>query len=97
LDAIADSSHDFITLEKREIMKSMTCEELGGACGMEFRANTFEEIAKMSKDHGTEMFKNGDKEHIAAMQEMMVTLETPQEMQAWFESKRQEFEDLPED
>lgn len=78
-------------------MKTMTCEELGGACGLEFSANTFEEIAKMSKDHGTEMFKNGDKAHIAAMQEMMVNLETPQEMQAWFESKKAEFDDLPED
>lgn len=78
-------------------MKTMTCEELGGACGLEFRANTFEEIAKMSKDHGTEMFKSGDKEHIAAMQDMMQKLETPQEMQAWFEGKRKEFDELPED
>lgn len=75
----------------------MTCEELGGACGLEFRANTFEEIAQMSKDHGTDMFKNGDKEHLAAMKEMMETLQSPQEMQAWFEGKRKEFDDLPED
>ena len=78
-------------------MKTMTCEELGGACGLEFRANTFEEIAEMSKKHGTEMFHKKDKDHLAAMQEMMEKLETPQEMQAWFESKKKEFENLPED
>ncbi len=75
----------------------MTCEELGGACGMEFRAETFEEIAEMSKKHGTEMFHKKDREHMAAMQDMMELMETPDDAKAWFEKKRQEFEDLPED
>ena len=78
-------------------MKSMTCEELGGACGLVFRAETFEEIADMSKKHGTEMFHKKDRDHLAAMQDMMEKLETPQEMQAWFEAKRAEFDNLPED
>jgi len=34
-------------------MKTMKCEQLGGACDKEFRANTFEEIAEMSKNHGS--------------------------------------------
>ena len=42
-------------------MKTMTCEELGGACTMEFHAITFEEIAEQSKNHGMEMLKSGDK------------------------------------
>jgi predicted small metal-binding protein len=78
-------------------MKTMTCEELGGACGLEFRANTFEEIGEMSKKHSTEMFKNGDKDHKAAMQDIMELMQSPEDMQAWFEKKRQEFDDLPED
>ena len=41
-------------------MKTMTCKQLGGACDLKFHANTFEEIAEMSKNHGTEMFQNGD-------------------------------------
>jgi len=32
----------------------MTCNQLGGACEKEFRAETFEEMAKMSKQHGME-------------------------------------------
>ena len=44
-------------------MKTMSCKQLGGACEKEFHANTFEEIAEMSKKHGMEMFQTGDEEH----------------------------------
>jgi len=37
-------------------MKTMTCNQLGGACDKEFQANTFEEMAEMSKKHGMEMY-----------------------------------------
>ena len=36
-------------------MKMMKCNELGGACDKEFYGETFEEIAKQSKEHGMEM------------------------------------------
>ena len=39
------------------IMKTMTCKQLGGACDKEFHANTFDEMAEMSKTHGMEMFQ----------------------------------------
>jgi len=48
-------------------MKTMTCKQLGGACELEFTANTFEEIAAMSKQHGMEMFEAGDQSHLNAM------------------------------
>jgi hypothetical protein len=48
-------------------MKTMTCKELDGACDLEFHANTFEEIAEMSKRHGMEMFQKGDQAHLQAM------------------------------
>ena len=38
-------------------MKTMTCKQLGGACDLEFHANSFEELADMSKKHGMEMFQ----------------------------------------
>jgi len=78
-------------------MKTMTCEQLGGACNKEFKANSFEEIAEMSKIHGMEMFQIGDKEHLKAMDKMQEIMKTPENMKAWFENKRQEFEALPED
>ena len=42
-------------------MKMMRCNELGGACDKEFFGDTFEEIAKQSKEHGIEMINLGDK------------------------------------
>lgn len=77
-------------------MKTMTCKQLGGACDLEFQADTFEQMAELSKNHGTEMFHAGDELHLKAMGEMKQLMQSPQEMQAWFESKRKEFDALPE-
>ncbi len=73
-------------------MKTMTCKQLGGACDKEFHANTFEEIAELSKQHGMEMFQKGDEDHIVAMNEMMELMKTPEAMNAWFESKKVAFD-----
>lgn len=77
-------------------MKKMTCKQLGGACDLVFEANTFEEIAQLSKNHGTEMFQKGDQSHLDAMNAMMELMKSPTEMKAWFDNKRKEFDALPE-
>ena len=74
----------------------MTCRQLGGACEMEFHANTFEEIAEMSKKHGMEMFQKGDENHLKAMNEMQELMQSPDAMNQWFSAKRNEFDALPE-
>ena len=51
-------------------MKTMTCKQLEGACDESFSAETFEEIAEMSKRHGVEMFQKRDEEHLKAMEAM---------------------------
>ncbi|WP_394975758.1 DUF1059 domain-containing protein [uncultured Croceitalea sp.] len=73
----------------------MTCKQLGGACDMEFSANTFEEIAELSKAHGMEMFQKNDATHLEAMNEMKTLMESPEAMQLWFKNKRNEFDSLP--
>ena len=78
-------------------MKTMTCKQLGGACDKEFHANSFEEIAEISKKHGMEMFQKGDEEHLKAMNEMKDLVQKPDTMKEWFENKKKEFEALPED
>ena len=75
----------------------MTCKQLGGGCDKEFHANTFEEMADLSKKHGMEMFQKGDQAHLNAMNEMRELMKTPDAMKDWFENKRKEFEALPED
>ena len=76
-------------------MKSMTCKQLGGACDLEFKANTFEAIAGMSKKHGMEMFQKGDKPHLDAMDEMQKLMQSQNAFNNWMETKRKEFNSLP--
>jgi len=78
-------------------MKSMTCKQLGGACELVFQAETFEEMAELSKKHGMEMFQQKDASHLQAMKEMRTLMQSPDAMKEWFDNKRKEFEALPED
>ena len=77
-------------------MKTMTCKQVGGACDLEFHANTFDEIAEISKKHGMEMFHKGDEPHLKAMNEMKELMQSPDSMNEWFEKKRKEFDALAE-
>lgn len=73
----------------------MTCNQLGGACDHEFQAETFEEMAEMSKKHAMEMFGKGDGPHLEAMHAMKTLMGTPGAVEEWMDQKRQEFEALP--
>lgn len=77
-------------------MKTMTCKQLGGACGKEFAANTFDEIAELSKQHGMEMFMKNDEMHLQAIGKMQALMNTPDGFKTWLEEKRKEFDALPE-
>ena len=76
-------------------MKTMTCNQLAGACEKEFRAETFDEMAQMSKQHGMEMFQNGDEAHLKAMETMNEMMQDPKAMQEWMDKKSEEFDALP--
>ena len=78
-------------------MKTIKCNDLGGACELEFRAETFEEVAKMSKQHGMEMFKENDEAHLSAMKAMQEMMQKPGVMERWFEEKRNQFNALSDD
>lgn len=75
-------------------MKTMTCKQLGGACDLEFHAETFDEMAKLSQAHGKDMHEKQDAAHLEAMQAMHTLMKDPKDMQKWFESKRAEFDAL---
>lgn len=76
-------------------MKSMTCSQLGGACDKVFKAESFEEIAALSKQHAMEMINNQDNAHLEAMQKMQELMQSPKLMQQWFKDKKLAFEALP--
>lgn len=75
-------------------MKTMTCNQLGGACDKQFQADSFEEIAELSKQHGMDMFQKQDTDHLAAMNKMQQLMKNPNAMADWFDNKRKEFEAL---
>ncbi len=75
----------------------MTCKQLGGACDKEFHANTFDDIAELSKKHGMDMLQQGDQYHINAMNKMQELMKSPVAMEEWFNKKRDEFNALAED
>ena len=72
----------------------MTCRQLGGACDEEFTAETFDEIAELSKNHAMEMHGKGDEAHIKAMGEMMELMRDPVAMNKWMDNKKKEFDAL---
>jgi len=78
-------------------MKTMTCQQLGGACDQTFSANSFDEIAMMVSKHAREMVQRGDTAHVEAMNEMRKSMSSPDAMDAWMNDKRNAFNALPED
>ena len=78
-------------------MKTMTCKQLGGACDKTFSANSFDEIAEMSKQHGITMFQKQDKAHLDAMNAMKDLMEDQAKMKNWYDNKKQLFEELPDE
>ncbi|EDL53744.1 MULTISPECIES: hypothetical protein [Vibrio] len=75
-------------------MKSMTCRQLGGACDVVFEAETFEQIAELSKQHGMEMYQKQEPAHLDAMNKIQAMMQNPEEMKAWYEEKKREFDAL---
>lgn len=74
-------------------MKSMTCNQLGGACDLVFSGHTFDELAAQSQQHGKEMFGANDGPHIEAMNKMMNLMQSGG-FDAWMADRRSEFESL---
>ncbi len=77
-------------------LKTMSCKQLGGACEKEFTANSFEEMVELSKQHGMEMFQKQDPVHLKAMAEIQVLMQNPEAMKNWFDNKKKEFYELPD-
>jgi len=78
-------------------MKTMTCKQLGGACDKVFQAESFDEMADLSRAHGMQMFQEGDAAHMKVIQEMMVLMNDPEAMAKWLEGKKAAFAAIADD
>jgi hypothetical protein len=74
-------------------MKSMTCNQLGGACEQIFSGELFDDLAAQSQQHGKEMFGADDAPHMAAMGTMMEIMNSGK-MDSWMAARKAEFEAL---
>jgi hypothetical protein len=73
-------------------MKTMTCQELGGACNQSFSAETFDEMAMMVSKHAREKVQEGDAAHIEAMNAMRARMTSPEAAKAWMDEQRNAFD-----
>ena len=78
-------------------MKTMTCKQMGGACEEKFQAATFEEMVRLSQEHGRKMAEQDDQPHLEAMLAIGEKMNDPIAMQEWENSVRKVFDELPED
>ena len=74
-------------------MKTMSCEQLGGACQEEFSAASFQDIAELSQAHGKKMFAANDPAHMSAMAQMMQLMQSGG-MDGWMSEKEELFNSL---
>lgn len=75
-------------------MKTMTCAQLGGACNQEFQAQTFKEMAELSRTHAMKMLEQGDQAHIEAMDAMQLLMQEEGALQEWMKGREAAFNAL---
>ena len=86
------SQSNLISAEIPEQVKSEILTKLAEVSNL--LANTL--IFNLTGQERMEMYKMGDEGHLRAMQSMQELMKSPESMSKWFESKRKEFEALPE-
>jgi hypothetical protein len=79
------------------IMKTMTCNQMGGPCDAPFHGNTADDVIKSQDKHLKEMVANGDKKHTSALELMQARWKNPLKGMGWYVKTKRAFAALPED
>ena len=77
-------------------MKKITCKQLGGACEQAFLGDSFENVARQSRQHAMDMFAKNDADHINAAETMKSLLANPTAMEEWMSERETYFNNLPD-
>ena len=72
-------------------MKSMTCRQLGGACDLQLRGDTADEIIKAQDRHLKEVVAGGDAAHVEALRAMKGRWRHPLKGMTWYKTVKQDF------
>jgi predicted small metal-binding protein len=78
-------------------MKTMTCEQLGGACQLGLRGESADEVIKAQDRHLREVVESGDAAHEEALGAMKSRWRNPIKGLGWYRATKREFASLPDD
>jgi len=74
----------------------MTCTQLGGACNLQLRGSTADEVIKAQDKHLEEAVAAGDATHENALKEMKGRWKHPLKGMGWYKDTKRQFAALPE-
>jgi hypothetical protein len=77
-------------------MKTMTCQQLGGACDLQLQATTADEVIKLQDQHLKDIVAAGDPTHAAALDQMKGRWRHPIKGMGWYRDVKRTFASLPE-
>ena len=78
-------------------MKTMTCNQLGGACDLSLRGDTADEVIHLQDQHLKEVVAGGDDTHKDALTQMKGRWKHPVKGLGWYRNVKREFAALPDD
>ena len=78
-------------------MKTMTCSQLGGPCGLELRGATADEVIKTQDQHLKDVVAAGDAAHEPALKDMQGRWRHPIKGMGWYRDTKRAFAALPDD
>ncbi len=78
-------------------MKTMTCRQLGGPCGLELRGERADDVIKAQDRHLEEAVAGGDASHQRAHDDMKGRWRNPLKGMGWYRDTKKAFAALPED
>ena len=78
-------------------MKSMTCNQLGGACDLVHRGDDANQIIKAQDQHLKEVVAAGDTDHEPALKDMKGRWKRPVSGMKWYRQVQRDFDALPSD
>jgi predicted small metal-binding protein len=78
-------------------MKTMTCHQLGGACDLELRGESADEVIKAQDKHLRDAVAAGDTTHEEALNAMKARWRHPIKGMGWYKDTKRKFAELPAD
>jgi hypothetical protein len=77
-------------------MKTMTCQQLGGPCGLALEGATADEVIKAQDRHLKQMVAGGDDTHESALRGMKNRWKHPLAGMGWYRQVKRDYAALPD-